>query len=90
VPKGSYPSSHAAEVYGILGGQPGWTEWYGWKRQGPWRQDFERLVGERRAAIAGAQERRQQEAAAKEKARAAQQAMVLDSYRPAGVKGDVK
>lgn len=32
------------EVYGILGGQPGWTEWYGWKHDGPWKQDFEKLV----------------------------------------------
>lgn len=86
VPKGSYPSNHAVEVYGILGGQPGWTEWYGWLHQGPWQQDFERLVAERRAAIAAVEERRQQDAAAKEKARLAQQAMVLASYHPSGVR----
>lgn len=30
------------EVYGVLGGNPGWTEYYGWKRTGPWVEDFER------------------------------------------------
>ena len=32
------------EVYGILGGQPGWTEYYGWKFHGPWEDDFLQLV----------------------------------------------
>jgi len=31
------------EVYGILGGQPGWTEYYGWKKYGPWQKDLEKL-----------------------------------------------
>lgn len=83
VPHGSYPSAHAVKVYGPVGGQLGWTEWYGWLHKGPWQEDFERLVTERRTAIAAGEERRQQEIAAKEKARAAQQKMVLASYRPA-------
>jgi hypothetical protein len=33
-----------AEVYGILGGQPGWTEYYGWLYHGPWEYDFKKLV----------------------------------------------
>lgn len=28
------------EVYGIVGGQPGWTEIYGWLHEGPWKADF--------------------------------------------------
>ncbi|MEJ2899658.1 hypothetical protein [Acinetobacter sp. NS-4] len=39
------------EVYGILGGHPGWTEFYGWIHKGPWQQDFYKLVAERRAEI---------------------------------------
>ena len=31
-------------VYGITGGVPGWTETYGWLHQGPWQQDFAKLV----------------------------------------------
>jgi hypothetical protein len=40
VPQGDYPSSKAVEVYGVLGGQRGWTEWYGWIKDGPWQADF--------------------------------------------------
>jgi len=28
--------NNAFEVYGIIGGQPGWTEEYGWLREGAW------------------------------------------------------
>ena len=28
------------EVYGILGGHPGWTEYYGWLHKGKWQEDF--------------------------------------------------
>lgn len=31
------------EVYGITGGQPGWTECYGWLHAGPWQEHFQRL-----------------------------------------------
>lgn len=41
----------AVEVYGITGGQPGWTETYGWLHRGKWEQDFEALVQKRRAEI---------------------------------------
>ena len=34
----------AVEVYGIVSGNPGWTESYGWKHKGPWQADFEKLV----------------------------------------------
>lgn len=30
---------NAMEVYGITGGQPGWTETYGWKHRGSWCQE---------------------------------------------------
>lgn len=34
----------AVEVYGVLGGNPGWTEYYGWIHKGPWCDDFLQLV----------------------------------------------
>lgn len=37
-------NSQAVEVYGITGGQPGWTESYGWLHIGPWQQEFQKLV----------------------------------------------
>lgn len=42
---------NAVEVYGIVSGQPGWTEVYGWLHQGPWVKDFELLVAQRVAEI---------------------------------------
>lgn len=44
----------AVEVYGITGGQPGWTETYGWLHLGQWQIDFERLVIERRNELEAA------------------------------------
>ncbi len=38
-----------AEVYGIIGGNPGWSESYGWLHKGKWVEDFERLVEVRRS-----------------------------------------
>ena len=41
MPEGGEPSHYghapdgSVEVYGILGGQPGWTEYYGWLHAGP-------------------------------------------------------
>jgi hypothetical protein len=80
VPQGSYPGSAAVKVYGPLGGQLGWTEWYGWLHKGPWQDDFERLVAERRAAIASAEERQRQNNSLKAQERAAEQAAILTSY----------
>lgn len=34
------------EIYGIIGGNPGWTEVYGWLHEGKWQLDFERMVAE--------------------------------------------
>ena len=35
----------AVEVYGVTGGQPGWTERYGWLHEGKWQEDCQILVG---------------------------------------------
>jgi len=45
-------NDNAVEVYGITGGNPGWSEEYGWLHQGRWQQDFYRLVEERKEKIA--------------------------------------
>jgi len=42
----------AVEVYGITGGQPGWTETYGWLHEGRWQEDFDLLVEQRRSEVA--------------------------------------
>jgi hypothetical protein len=33
----------AVEVFGIVSGQPGWTEKYGWLKCGKWCEDFEEI-----------------------------------------------
>jgi len=33
----------SVEVYGIISGQPGWTEEYGWLHSGKWQEDFNNL-----------------------------------------------
>ncbi len=38
---------NAVEVYGVVSGNPGWTETYGWLHKGEWVQDFERIVEEK-------------------------------------------
>lgn len=39
-------SDERLEVYGILGGNPGWSEYYGWTKQGPWVKYIENLLDE--------------------------------------------
>lgn len=48
---GTADHSGSVEVYGILGGHPGWTEYYGWLHTGPWQADFAALVEKRQVEI---------------------------------------
>ena len=41
-------NDNAVEVYGIVSGQPGWTESYGWLHKGKWQNDFIALYEERK------------------------------------------
>ena len=70
----------AVEVYGIMGGQPGWTETYGWLHRGKWEQDFAALVEARRAEIAAGVARREQEKADAEDAERQRKASLLAAY----------
>jgi hypothetical protein len=70
----------AVEVYGITGGQPGWTETYGWLHRGKWEQDFDALVERRIAEIAALIERREQEKMAAEEAEREYKAALLAAY----------
>ncbi len=40
-------NANSVEVYGVTGGQPGWTETYGWLHEGKWQKDFWSLVKEK-------------------------------------------
>jgi len=50
--------NNAVEVYGILGGQPGWTEFYGWKHKGKWVDEFYLIVSKARAHKEAAKQER--------------------------------
>ena len=39
---GGYPPM--VELYGVISGQRGWTECYGWLREGPWVEDFDKIM----------------------------------------------
>ena len=36
------------EVYGMTGGQRGWTETYGWLHKGKWQDDFSAIVEQKK------------------------------------------
>jgi hypothetical protein len=75
-----WASKDAVEVYGITGGQPGWTEEYGWLHRGKWEQDFAALVERRRAEIAADFARRAQETADAENAERQRVRRLLGAY----------
>jgi hypothetical protein len=52
-PNGNNPPLNelCVEVYGVLGGQVGWSENYGWLHSGKWQEDFAAIVDARRVAI---------------------------------------
>lgn len=45
-------NENAVEVYGVISGNPGWTECYGWLYNGKWVKDFNELVKNREAELA--------------------------------------
>lgn len=73
-------NKNKVEVYGITGGQPGWTEEYSWLHHGKWEQDFAELVEKRRAAIAEEEAIYAQRQAAALAAEARRQAALLQTY----------
>jgi len=60
LPSGEKPKDHdggpwcvkdSVEVYGMISGQRGWTESYGWIHRGPWVDDFAAIVSARKIEI---------------------------------------
>ena len=47
-------NNNAVEVYGVISGNKGWTETYGWIHKGNWQEDFRKLVEEREEATINA------------------------------------
>ena len=68
------------EVYGIVAGQPGWTESYGWIHDGPWVDDFAILVTQRKAQLAWEAEQHAEIQNKRALSMAARDAALLSSY----------
>lgn len=49
----------AVEVYGIVSGQPGWTEEYGWLHEGQWKEDFKMICNNRERELRLQEKQRQ-------------------------------
>jgi len=83
IPNGSINAPlnrNAVEVYGIVGGQPGWTESYGWLHEGKWQDDFYDLVERRRADDEAARARNVARTQASEDAVKAEKLALLATY----------
>lgn len=73
-------SDSTVEVYGVVAGNPGWTEEYGWLFDGPWVADFDKLVAAGRARAEELEVAAQAAANAKFIAECEARQKVLDSY----------
>ena len=70
----------AVEVYGITGGNQGWTETNGWQHKGPWQEDFFALVVKRLEEIAAVAAQKEQERSAREAEAVSRKAALLAAY----------
>jgi hypothetical protein len=82
IPNGPNPplNKNAVEVYGVISGNPGWTESYGWLHHGKWEEDFNRLVHEKTMQTRAVQIMQEQARAEKEQAEKARIKKLLDDY----------
>lgn len=71
---------NAVEVYGITGGQPGWTETYGWLHKGKWQEDFATLITARTIEIEQAKAEREKAKAEQEVAATERKNALLAAY----------
>lgn len=81
-PYAKMPWTHpeAVEVYGVTGGQLGWTECYGWLHAGKWQEDFAALVEKRKALREELRIAREQEKAAAEATERDRKSQLLRNY----------
>lgn len=73
-------NSDAIEVYGIVSGQPGWTEEYGWLHEGKWQEDFRKLVTSKKMEIEAKQKQNNATAEEAEQKRRTREKELLSKY----------
>ena len=71
------------EVFGAIGGQLGWTEYYGWIYRGFWVEDFEILVKNKEEDVVRNQESLLEKAIKKEEIEKERVNNLLSNYRSA-------
>lgn len=77
-------NSDAVEVYGITGGNPGWTETYGWLHEGAWQDDFMKLVKSKQMELEAKEKQNQATTEEAEQRRRAKEKALLDDYVSGG------
>lgn len=70
----------AVEVYGVISGQLGWSEEYGWIHKGPWVDDFNKLVMETEIKLETARLESEKNKSEKEKVEAKRIKELLEKY----------
>lgn len=75
-----YSCKDAIEVYGIVSGQPGWTESYDWLHRGRWEEDFAKVVSARREELAARENAAHERNVAAQRERELRTQKLLDSY----------
>lgn len=82
-PNGSHNAPlnyNTVEVYGVISGQPGWTEEYGWLYHGKWKDDFFELVVSKYAELERLKEERLVEESKTKEKEELRKKQLLDSY----------
>lgn len=69
------------EVYGVVDGQPGWTESYGWLKDGPWVDDFNKLAESMRLSIEAHDQSLKDDCAEAHAKQKAKDKAILDAYK---------
>ena len=68
------------EVYGVVGGNPGWSEEYGWLHKGKWQEDFRQICHYRRKVLERQKADRQEARKALDTAEENRIAELLENY----------
>jgi hypothetical protein len=79
-PNNSCLNENAVEVYGVTGGQRGWTETYGWLHEGKWVEDFLVLVENAKRDLQSEREKREQQNEASKAAKSNRAKQMLETY----------
>jgi hypothetical protein len=83
IPNGSQNlclNKNAVEVYGVVSGNPGWTESYGWLHKGKWQEDFKKLVIDMEKFLKMRERQREKSIAKKEQEEKERVERLLNSY----------